>query len=160
MTTIPIELSRGGAISPLFIFDEKYYKFTGEHFTLIGLMYPVTIPALFFMIVSGIAVSMGWSLATYILLDKSVAPDETMIWSNRATYDYKWTIFDVSLLLGVAFYILLWVISAIAGGGFAVFLLLLVSIVYAMATLGCGVVIYRDLIAEPKPETMETIVEV
>ena len=39
MTTIPIELSKGRVISPLFIFDGKYRKFMGEYFTLIGLMY-------------------------------------------------------------------------------------------------------------------------
>ena len=58
------------------------------------------------------------------------------------------------------FYILLWIIFAIADGGFAMFLLFLVSIVYTVAALGCSAVIYRDLTAEPKPETMETVVEV
>ena len=142
------------------IFDGKYRKFMGEYFTLIGLMYLAIIPALFFMIVPGIIISIGWSLAIYILLDKGVAPGEAMIQSNKATYGYKWTIFGVSLLLGVAFYILLWIIFAIADGGFAMFLLFLVSIVYTVAALGCSAVIYRDLTAEPKPETMETVVEV
>ena len=140
MTTIPIELSKGRVISPLFIFDGKYRKFMGEYFTLIGLMYLAIIPALFFMIVPGIIISIGWSLAIYILLDKGVAPGEAMI--------------------QVAFYILLWIIFAIADGGFAMFLLFLVSIVYTVAALGCSAVIYRDLTAEPKPETMETVVEV
>ena len=81
MTTIPIELSKGRVISPLFIFDGKYRKF-------------------------------------------------------------------------------MWIIFAIADGGFAMFLLFLVSIVYTVAALGCSAVIYRDLTAEPKPETMETVVEV
>ena len=67
MTTIPIELSKGRVISPLFIFDGKYRKFMGEYFTLIGLMYLAIIPALFFMIVPGIIISIGWSLAIYIL---------------------------------------------------------------------------------------------
>ena len=112
------------------------------------------------MIVPGSFISIGCSLAIYILLDKGVAPGEAMIQSNKATYGYKWTIFGVSLLLGVAFYILLWIIFAIADGGFAMFLLFLVSIVYTVAALGCSAVIYRDLTAEPKPETMETVVEV
>ena len=86
MTTIPIELSKGRVISPLFIFDGKYRKFMGEYFTLIGLMYLAIIPALFFMIVPGIIISIGWSLAIYILLDKGVAPGEAMIQSNKATW--------------------------------------------------------------------------
>ena len=137
MATIPIELSKGKVISPLFIFDGKYRKFMGEYFTLIG-----------------------WSLAIYILLDKGVAPGEAMIQSNKATYGYKWTIFGVSFLLVLVFYILLWIINAIASGGFAMLLLFIVSIVYTVAALGCSAVIYRNLTAEPKPETMETVVEV
>lgn len=89
MATIPIELSKGKVISPLFIFDGKYRKFMGEYFTLIGLMYLAIIPALFFMIVPGIIISIGWSLAIYILLDKGVAPGEAMIQSNKATYGYQ-----------------------------------------------------------------------
>lgn len=79
MNTIPIELSKGKVISPLFIFDGKYRKYMGEYFTLIGLMYLAIIPALFFMIIPGIIISIGWSLAIYILLDKGVAPGEAMI---------------------------------------------------------------------------------
>lgn len=160
MTTIPIELSKGKVISPLFIFDGKYRKFMGEYFTLIGLMYLAIIPALFFMLIPGIIISIGWSLAVYILLDKGVAPGEAMIQSNKATYGYKWTIFGVSFILGIAFYILSRIIFGIADGGFAMLLLFLIVIVYTVAALGCNAIIYRNLTAEPKPETMETVVEV
>lgn len=160
MTTIPIELSKGKVISPLFIFDGKYRKFMGEYFTLIGLMYLAIIPALFFMLIPGIIISIGWSLAVYILLDKGVAPGEAMIQSNKATYGYKWTIFGVSFILGIAFYILSRIIFSIADGGFAMLLLFLIVIVYTVAALGCNAIIYRNLTAEPKPETMETVVEV
>lgn len=160
MTAIPIELSKGKVISPLFIFDGKYRKFMGEYFTLIGLMYLAIIPALFFMLIPGIIISIGWSLAIYILLDKGVAPGEAMIQSNKATYGYKWTIFGVSFILGIAFYILSRIIFSIADGGFAMLLLFLIVIVYTVAALGCNAIIYRNLTAEPKPETMETVVEV
>lgn len=160
MTTIPIELSKGKVISPLFIFDGKYRKFMGEYFTLIGLMYLAIIPALFFMLIPGIIISIGWSLAVYILLDKGVAPGEAMIQSNKATYGYKWTIFGVSFILGIAFYILSRIIFSIADGGFAMLLLFLIVIVYTVAALGCNAIIYRNLTTEPKPETMETVVEV
>ena len=66
MTTIPIELSKGKVISPVFIFDSKYRKYMGEYFTLIGLMAMAVIPALFFMIVPAIVICIGWSLAIYI----------------------------------------------------------------------------------------------
>ena len=160
MATIPIELSKGKVISPLFIFDGKYRKFMGEYFTLIGLMYLAIIPALFFMIVPGIIISIGWSLAIYILLDKGVAPGEAMIRSNKATYGYKWTIFGVSFLLGLAFYVLMMIIFNIASGGFAMLLLFIIAIVYTVAALGCTAVIYRNLTAEAQPEATETAAEV
>lgn len=159
MATIPIELSKGKVISPLFIFDGKYRQYMGEYFTLIGLMYLAIIPALFFMIIPGIIISIGWSLAIYILLDKGVAPGEAMIKSNKATYGYKWAIFGVSLVMVIILYILAWIITSIFDNGFGVFLVLLLAIVYTVVSLGCNAVIYRNLTAEAKPEEMETVVE-
>ena len=113
MNTIPIELSKGKVISPLFIFDGKYRKYMGEYFTL-----------------------------------------------NKATYGYKWTIFGVSFLLGLAFYVLMMIIFNIASGGFAMLLLFIIAIVYTVAALGCTAVIYRNLTAEAQPEATETAAEV
>lgn len=159
ITTIPIELSKGKVISPLFIFNGKYRQFMGEYFTLIGLMYLSIIPAMFFMFIPGIIISIGWSLAIYILLDKGVAPGEAMIRSNKATYGYKWTIFGVSFVLVIALYILMYILFSIFSNGFGVFLIFLLIIVYVVASLGCSAVIYRNLTAETKAETMETVVE-
>lgn len=162
MMTIPIELSRGKVISPLFIFDGKYRKYMGEFFTLIGLMYLAIIPALFFMIIPGIIISIGWSLAIYILLDKGIAPGEAMIRSNKATYGYKWTIFGVNVVLFLL-YIVMWymIIAVFYFSGFLGFILWFILIVlFMVANLGCEAVIYRNLVAEEKPEEMETVVEV
>lgn len=148
------------AMNTIPIFDGKYRKYMGEYFTLIGLMYLAIIPALFFMIIPGIIISIGWSLAIYILLDKGVAPGEAMIRSNKATYGYKWTIFGVSFLLGLAFYVLMMIIFNIASGGFAMLLLFIIAIVYTVAALGCTAVIYRNLTAEAQPEATETAAEV
>lgn len=162
MMTIPIELSRGKVISPLFIFDGKYRKYMGEFFTLIGLMYLAIIPALFFMIIPGIIISIGWSLAIYILLDKGIAPGEAMIRSNKATYGYKWTIFGVNVVLFLL-YIVMWymIVAVFYFSGFLGFILWFILIVlFMVANLGCEAVIYRNLVAEEKPEEMETVVEV
>lgn len=162
MMTIPIELSRGKVISPLFIFDGKYRQYMGEFFTLIGLMYLAIIPALFFMIVPGIIISIGWSLAIYILLDKGIAPGEAMIRSNKATYGYKWTIFGVNVVLFLL-YIVLWylIIAVFYFSGFLGFILWFIIIALLMVVnLGCEAVIYRNLVMEEKPEEMETVVEV
>lgn len=162
MMTIPIELSKGKVISPLFIFDGKYRQYMGEFFTLIGLMYLAIIPALFFMIVPGIIIAIGWTLAIYILLDKGIAPGEAMIRSNKATYGYKWTIFGVNVILFLI-YIVMWyvIIAVFYFSGFLGFILWFITIALLMVVnLGCEAVIYRNLTAEEKPEEMETVVEV
>lgn len=158
MMTIPIELSKGKVISPLFIFDGKYRQYMGEFFTLIGLMYLSILPAMFFMIVPGIIIAIGWSLAIYILLDKGIAPGEAMIRSNKATYGYKWTIFGVNLALAIAYIIVVYIVATIAthSGFFGFILWFILMVVYMVANLGCEAVIYRNLTAESKPE--ETVV--
>lgn len=152
MTTIPIELSKGQIISPLFIFDAKYRQYMGEYFTLIGLMLIALIPAFLFMIVPGIIIGIGWSLALYILLDKGVAPGEALVRSNKATYGYKWTIFFVGAILYVVYWIGMTVFSLIPFVG--VVLIVLLWLVYIVAQMGCSAVIYRELVAdEPEGQT-------
>lgn len=144
ITTIPIELSKGKIISPLFIFDAKYRQYMGEYFTLIGLMLLALIPAYLFLIIPGIVVNIGWSLAIYILLDKGVAPGEAMIRSNKATYGYKWIIWGVGIILGVAYSIISLIFGLIPILGiilnFALFL------VYMVFSQGCNAIIYRKLV--------------
>lgn len=151
MTTIPIELSKGRVISPLFIFDAKYRKYMGEFFTLKGMMWMAIFPASLFMIVPGMIISLGWSLSLFILLDKGVAPGEAMIRSNKATYGYKWTIFGVGFVLGIIFMLLLLLLCQIPHIG--LLLAFLVVVVFMVARLGCNAVIYRDLVGEDADES-------
>ena len=144
--SIPIALSSGKVISPTFIFDAKYRKYMGEYFSLIGLMLIAIIPAYAFMVVPGIIIAIGWSLAVYILLDKGVSPSEAMMQSNKATYGYKWTIFGVGFLLAVAFLILFFIFSKL--GSFGFILIILLYLVLLAAELGCMAVIYRKLVRE------------
>lgn len=144
--TIPIELSKGKVISPLFIFDGKYRQYMGEYFTLIGLMLMSLIPAFLFMIVPGIIISIGWSLAIYLMLDKGIAPGEALVQSNKATYGYKWTIFGVNFVLVIAYYILTAIFGMIPFIG--ILLIFLAAIVFEVVVLGCMGVIYRDLTKE------------
>lgn len=144
--TIPIELSKGKVISPLFIFDGKYRQYMGEYFTLIGLMLMSLIPAFLFMIVPGIIISIGWSLAIYLMLDKGIAPGEALVRSNKATYGYKWTIFGVNFVLAIAYYILTFIFGLIPFIG--ILLILLAAIAFQVVILGCMGIIYRDLTKE------------
>lgn len=157
MFSIPVALSRGNVVSPLFIFDAKYRQYMGEFFTLIGLMLLSLIPAFLFMVVPAYVIALGWSLAIYILLDKGVSPGEALVQSNKATNGYKWTIFGVGLLLGIAYTILSWLFSKMGIVG-AIFTILM-AICYTVINLGCNTVIYRNLaLNEDSIETLEEVV--
>lgn len=141
--SIPIELSKGHVISPLFIFDAKYRQYMGEFFTLIGLMMLSLIPAALFMLIPAYIIGIGWSLAIYILLDKGASPSDALIQSNKATYGYKWTIFFVNFVLTVAFLILAYIFSLL--GKFGSFLIFILFLLYYPVILGCTAVIYKRL---------------
>ena len=151
--SVPIELSKGKVISPLFIFDKKYRQYMGEFFNLIGLMMLSLIPAVLFIIVPGIIINISWSLAIYIMLDKEVSPSDALIMSNKATYGYKWIIFGVSVVLGVCFFVVNLILGLIPLGFLSAILSLLLTCVYQVVNLGCEAVIYRDLTKEDSTET-------
>lgn len=151
--SVPIELSKGKVISPLFIFDKKYRQYMGEFFNLIGLMMLSLIPAFLFIIVPGIIINISWSLAIYIMLDKEVSPSDALIMSNKATYGYKWIIFGVSVVLGVCFFVVNLILGLIPLGFLSAILSLLLTCVYQVVNLGCEAVIYRDLTKEDSTET-------
>lgn len=155
LNTIPIELSKGKVISPLFIFDAKYRRYMGEYFTLQGMMGMAIVPAMLFMVIPGIIIALGWSLAVFILLDKGVSPGEAMIRSNTATYGYKKTIFAVGLVLGLVMFLVLYLLLDVIGTNFFTVLLTLVFMVAFVAfRLGCNAVIYRNLVSD-EPEVPE-----
>lgn len=141
--SIPIELSKGGVISPLFIFDAKYRQYMAEFFTLIGLMLIAIIPAFIFMIIPAFIIGIGWSLAIFIMLDKEVTPTKALLLSNKATNGYKWVIFGVSFLLQLIALGFSWIVSELEILG--TLLSLPVSIIITCVGLGCTTVFYKRL---------------
>lgn len=141
--SIPIELSKGGVISPLFIFDAKYRQYMGEFFTLIGLMLIAIIPAFIFMIIPAFIIGIEWSLAIFIMLDKEVTPTKALLLSNKATNGYKWVIFGVSILLQLIALGFSWIVSEL--GILGTLLSLPVSIIITCVGLGCTTVFYKRL---------------
>ncbi|NDV80576.1 hypothetical protein [Bacteroides sp. 51] len=146
MATIPAELSKGKVISPTFIFDAKYRKYMGEFFNLLGLMFMSIFPALLFVIIPAYVIALGWCLAIFIMFDKGISPSEALIRSNHATYGYKWTIFFVIFILGIANYILTLIFALIPFLG--PLLVIALMLIYNAVMLGCFAVIYRDLTKE------------
>jgi hypothetical protein len=143
MNAIPIELSKGKVISPIFIFDAKYRKYMGEYFNLVGLMIMSLLPAFLFLIIPAYVIAISWSLAIYLLLDKGVSPSEALIRSSKATYGYKWTIFFVSLVLAVIFYVLYFIFNLIPYVG--IVFIIIAYLLLIVSDLGCSAVIYREL---------------
>ena len=156
--TMPVELSKGKVISPLFIFDEKYRKYMGEYFTLTGLICMSVFPALLFMLVPGIIISIGWSLAYYILVDKGFAPGEALVRSNNATSGYKWIIFGINVTIGIIFMILAKIFGLIPGT-FGTIMILIAFIAVSVYALSCSAVMYRNLTAEDTPAPAATTAE-
>lgn len=156
LQTMPIELSKGKVISPLYIFDEKYRKYMGEYFTLTGLISLSVLPALAFLIVPAIIILLGWSLAYYILVDKGVAPGEALVRSNNATSGYKWVLFAINISISVPLLILMMMIFSSAAGTFGIIMTLIAVIAVTVYSLSCMAVVYRNLTAEDVPSEPET----
>ena len=146
---LPIELAKGGVISPLGIFDAKYRKYMGDFLITTGLMIiPVFIASLF-MIVPGIVLSIAWSLAYFFLFEKKKNPMQAISASNEATYGSKWTMFFVLLAFVVGAYVIAgifaWICAAI-DVGFITFVVLLALVAVIMSiSLAINASFWRQL---------------
>ena len=141
--SIPVELSKGNIINPLFIFDAKYRKNMGEFFILVGLQTMAMIPAFLMGIIPGIVLSYAWALAIYLFIDKDIHALDALRKSNELTYGNKWRMFFIGLILGIALSIITTIFGLIPKVG--VVLNVIVIILYYPIQLGCNAVIYREL---------------
>lgn len=141
--TLPILMSKGIVFSPLDIFNKKYYRYMGEVFLCWGLMFMGILAGLIFMIIPAIVISIAWGLAIYLILDKGVNAAEALRLSNKLTFGNKWTIFAISLILGVAYYIVTFIFGLIPILG--MILNICVFVIYYAFTLGCNASIYGTL---------------
>lgn len=101
MSSLPAELSKGKVINPLFIFEGKYRRNIGEYFILIALMTLGIYVGFTFLIIPGIVISIAWSLAAPLFVDKDKGALEALRESNTLTYGNKWRIFGAEFLLGL-----------------------------------------------------------
>lgn len=148
IASIPVALSEGKVISPLFIFDRKYRTFMGEYFMLQGLMGIAQGVAFMFLIIPAIVISIAWSQAVYILIDKQVSPTDAIVRSNKATLGYKWIIFGIQFVIGFCGGLLVGLMNLTHVNWLIVIWALLVALVTMVAMLGCNAVIYRKLVKE------------
>ena len=141
ITLLPTQLAKGEIVNPLGIFDSKYRRYMGEYLITAGLMViPIYIAFVFigvlFMVIPGIVLSIAWTLSYYFLIEKGKNPIQAIKASNDATYGSKWTMFFVSLVVGVLFGIVFGIFQAICnaiGIGFITFVVMFILYVLAIS---------------------------
>lgn len=161
LATLPVKLSKGEMISPMFIFDSEYRHCMGEYFILQAVIFSAVYISLLFMIVPAIVLSLSWMLAVYLLVGKGMNWALCLSESNRLMMGYKFKAFclkfAVSLALLVVSYVLFSMFDAIAGS-LSVLVVLLSVLVGVCVMLSVDAVIYRELVLsedkveEAKPE--------
>lgn len=156
---LPLELSRGNVLNPLSIFDVKYRKFMGEFFALVGLYYLSIIPALVFMIIPGIIISVGWSFAFLLLIDRECDPSRCLTDSTRYTFGYKWLIFLGQLALIICGYIVFAILISIFQNisGLNVLVTLAYIVFFIGLTLAFNGQLYRRLVVEREEKSNEEV---
>jgi len=95
--------SRGEIIPITEIFDPKYRKYMGEFFLVSGLGGIGIFTGMIFGIIPGIVISLAWSLAILLVVDKGKNPTKALVLSNNCTYGYKWKMAGIYLLTGLIF---------------------------------------------------------
>lgn len=117
MCSLPAEMAKGGAINPLFIFDDKFRKNMDEFFILMALMSGAISVGFLFMGIPGLVISVAWSFASVLFVDKDMSALDCLRESNRLTYGNKWRIFGAEFLMGLALGVICGIISGLFGIG-------------------------------------------
>lgn len=150
ITTLPIKLSRGEVINPLSIFDSNYRHQMGEYFILNSIMASGILIAMCFMLVPAIVLSMSWSMAVYLLLDKNMNWAECLTVSNRLTMGYKFKMFLITFAYCILVFASFFIFAAIADAidvNFVTFILMFFLIVATIcSSVALEAVFYRELV--------------
>ena len=155
MASLPAEIAKGKLIDPLFIFDSKYRKNMGEFFILMALMSGAISVGFLFMGIPGLVISVAWSFASVLFVDKDMSALDALRESNRLTYGNKWRIFGAEFLLCILLGIAMAIIGAIFSIGDVEWLIgigTLINVVLVLFAVPaiCGVEasIYKQLTSE------------
>ena len=152
MSSLPAEMAKGNIVNPFFIFKGEYRKKMGEFFILYSLMLGAIGVGFMFMIVPGIVLSIAWTFAVVLFVDKGLNALEALRESNNITYGNKLRIFCTQFVLGICLGVAIAVVDAIFGIGSVSWLetigtvINLVIIIFAIpAIYGVNASIYKQL---------------
>jgi hypothetical protein len=146
---IIIKLSREETISFTEIFEPKYREYMGEYFITLGLMIIGTYMGIAFLIIPGIIISIAWSFALILVVDKEKTPIEALTLSNKITFGYKGRIFLISLILMIIMIVLIIVLSRL-GSDFALLLIFIAYIFFILLYIGIQASMYKQLTRDAK----------
>ena len=154
MCSLTAEMAKGGAINPFFIFKGEYRKNMGEFFILMSLMLGAMSVGFMFMFIPGFVISIAFSFAAVLFVDKNMSALEALRESNRITFGNKWRIFFTQLVLCICLFIAVAIIDAIFGIGEVQWLESIGSIINVLIILffipalyGVDASIYKQLTA-------------
>ena len=152
MCSLPAEMAKGNVVNPLFIFKAEYRRNMGEFFILMSLMYGAIGVGFLFMGVPGLVLSVAWSFAAVLFVDKGLNALEALRESNRITYGNKWRIFGTEFLVVLALMIVTSIISLLFGIGhiswlstIAAIINFIIAIFAVPAIYGVEASIYKQL---------------
>ena len=144
--------ARGEVIPMTEIFDPKYRKYMGEFFLTSGLIGIGVGVGTVFGVIPGIVISLAWSMAVLLVVDKGKNPTEALTLSNNCTYGYKWKMFGIYFLASLAFVVVMMILAGIGAAakndgvsGFMTFLIFLVGIFLIFVYIGLQAIIYKKL---------------
>jgi hypothetical protein len=135
--------SRGETIPMTEIFDKNYRKYMGEYFLTSGLVGVGVGVGTVFLVIPGLVISLAWSMALLLVIDKGKNPTEAITLSNNCTYGYKWKMFGIYFLAYLALVIVVVIFSLIPTVG--VILTIAASIFYLFILIGIQASVYRQL---------------
>ena len=151
VSSLPAEMAKGNVINPLFIFDEKYRRNMGEFFILYALMGGAIFAGFLFMLIPGIVISIAWSFAVVLFVDKDMSAMDALHESNRLTYGHKWRIFGTEFLLVLCLELVIVIIQFLFGIGevswletIGTILIFILTIFAVPAILGVEASIYKQ----------------
>jgi len=169
--SLPAEMAKGTVINPLFILDSKYRRNMGEFFILYALMTGAIFVGILFGIIPGLVISIAWTYAAVLFVDKDLSAMDALHESNRLTYGHKWRIFGAQFLVAFCFQIVIALVQFLFSIGevswlqaIGTIIVVLITIFAVPALVGVDASIYKQLtsgnfIGEPQTEATTPIAE-
>jgi len=141
---IVIKASREETISYTEIFNPGYRKYIGDYFLTFCLIFMGVLTGLIFLIAPGIILSIAWSFALLLVIDKEKNPMDAIKLSHDITYGHKGRIFFIHIILSVIFTVIQAVLNYF-NNDFAYFLIIIITIFEILVSLGIQASMYKQL---------------